>query len=107
MENEAVRRGKVDAMLKGKFANVPLDPDTKIRAESLVTLGEIEALYQRWYWEGIGGESLIFVSEEVEGLGNEALKKLAASSSLIQEGSDFTIKRNQRGFTFVNFNFLW
>ena len=93
------------AVMREKFADVPIDPDTEILSQSLVTINGVDALYQRWNWEGVIGESLIFVSEEVKGLGDKALKKLAVASSLIEDGSDFTIKTNPLGFTFVNFNF--
>ena len=90
---------------KEKFADVPRDPDTRILSQALGALGGIDALHQRWNWEGVLGESLIFVSEDVKGLGEEGLKQLARESSLVQDGSDFTIKRHPLGYTFVNFNF--
>jgi hypothetical protein len=93
------------AVPKEKFADVPRDPDTRILSQALGTLGGIDALHQRWNWEGVLGESLIFVSEDVKGLGEEGLKQLARESSLVQDGSDFTIKRHPLGYTFVNFNF--
>lgn len=91
--------------MKGKFAHVPMDPDTEVLSQALGTADGIDALHQRWNWEGVIGESLIFVSGEVEGLGDEELKQLARGSSLAEDGSDFTIKRTPGGFTFVNFNF--
>ena len=91
--------------MKEKFAGVPLDPDTEILSQSLVTIDGVDALHQRWNWEGMLGESLVFVSEDVKGLGDGGLKELAVASSLVQEGSDFTVKTHPGGFTFVNFNF--
>lgn len=93
------------AVTKEKFADVPIEPDTRILSRSLGAIDDLDALHQRWNWEGVVGESLIFVSEEVEGLGDEELRQLARGSSLAEDGTDFTIKRSQAGFTFVNFNF--
>ena len=85
---------------------VVADPDTRIISQSLMTIDGVDALHQEWGWEGIFAESLIFVSKEVQGLGDAALKQLARASSRVQDGSDFTIKKNQLGYTFVNFNFF-
>lgn len=92
-------------MEKEKFARVPVEPDTRIVYQSHGAIDDLDALHQRWTWEGVSGESLVFVSEEVKGLGDQELKELARGSGLVEEGSDFTIKRNEPGFTFVNFNF--
>ena len=90
---------------KDKFADVPMDPDTRIVSQSLGDIDDLDALYQQWNWEGVAGESLVFVSEEIRGLGDQALEELVRGSSLVEDGSAVTIKRNQHGFTFVNFNF--
>lgn len=89
-----------------KFENVPMDPDTRILSQSLMTIDGVDALYQKWGWEGTFAESLIFVSKEVRALGDSALKQLARASARVQDGSDFTIKKNPLGYTFVNFNFF-
>ena len=90
---------------KDKFAGVPIDPDTRIVAQSLGSIDDLDGLHQQWNWEGVVGESLVFVSEEVAALGDRELEELVRGSSLVEDGSDVTIKRNQHGFTFVNFNF--
>ena len=89
-----------------KFTNVPMDPDTRIISQSLMTIDGVDAVHQEWDWEGVFGESLIFVTKEVRGLGDAGLKQLARASSLVQDGSDFTIKKDPLGYTFVNFNFF-
>ena len=68
-------------------------------------IDDLDALHQRWTWEGISGENLVFVSEEVKGLGDQELRELVRDSGLVEDGSDITIKRNEHGSTFVNFNF--
>lgn len=93
------------AMAKDKFARVPVEPDTRIVSQSHGAIDDLDALYQQWNWEGVGGESLVFVSEEVKGLGDQELKELVRGSGLVEDGSDITIRRSEPGFTFVNFNF--
>lgn len=48
-----------------KFENVPVEEDTKIIFEQEATLGEYEVLYQKWFWDGISAESIIFANEDV------------------------------------------
>ena len=88
-----------------KFKNVPIDNDeeTKLRLE--VKLGEYDALYELWVWEGIKGESIIFADEDVADLEDCAIEELVRTAPICKDGSSITMKRSQSGFTFVNFNF--
>jgi hypothetical protein len=68
-------------------------------------LGEYEVLYEKWLWDGILGESIIFADEDVAELKDNEIVAEVKRSPLLKEGSSITLKRSQSGFTFVNFNF--
>ena len=48
-----------------KFHGIPVEPDTRITSQAIVTAGDIEALHQKWTWEGIRAESLIFPTNQM------------------------------------------
>lgn len=84
--------------------NVPLDDDTTLLFEQRASFGELETVYQKWKWDGIVAESLVFRSEDVLTSGIEALLDDINSSTLVNDGSEITSK-NSNGYFFVNFNF--
>jgi hypothetical protein len=89
-----------------KFRNVPVDEDTRILFQLEAMLGEYEILYQKWYWDGITAESIIFYSEDVSNLDDQAIEEEVRSSPLVNDGSSVTLKRCESGYVFVNFNFI-
>ncbi len=88
------------------FDNVPVDKDTKIQLQQEMKLGEYETLYQKWYWDGITAESIIFSGEDANKLDDQAITDLVRSSTLVKKNSSITIKRSDSEFIFVNFNFV-
>ena len=88
-----------------KFDDVPEDEDTKIMISEKMQFGDFDVLYQKWFWDGIEAESLIFVSSDVEDKGDNELEAFVRESDLIRD-SEITIKRGGSGFTLVNFNFV-
>ncbi|ABM03685.1 hypothetical protein Ping_1911 [Psychromonas ingrahamii 37] len=88
-----------------KFEQVPTDSETKILYQHQAKLGDYDVLYQIWHWDGIKAESIIFASEDVSTLDDDKLKREISQSRLLKENSSITLKRNESGFTFVNFNF--
>lgn len=90
--------------MTNKFANIPVDLDTRIIEQEEVKVGDYDACYQKWSWDGIVAESLIFGSSEVAQLDDDALKMLVRQSSYFQSSS-ITLKRNSEGYCFTNFNF--
>ena len=88
-----------------KFKNVPVEEDTKIIYQQEASLGEYEVLYQKWYWDGISAESIIFANEDVDGLEDKEIEAEVKTSPLLKKNTSITLKRSQSGFTFVNFNF--
>jgi hypothetical protein len=91
--------------LPAKFNDVPVEPDTRITSQTIVNAGDFDALHQKWTWEGIRAESLIFVAGEVGDLDDAEIEGLVRRSGLAKLDSQFTLKRDSHGFTFVNFNF--
>ena len=88
-----------------KFDNVPVEEDTKILFELEATLGEYKVLYQKWFWDGITAESIIFANEDVINLTDKEIEREVRTSPLLQKASKITLSRSKSGFTFVNFNF--
>ena len=91
--------------MSDKFANVPIEKDTKIIYQQEAELGEYEVLYQKWFWDGITAESVIFSNEDIKRLKDEEVIEKVTSSPIVNDGSQTTFKRSKSGFTFVNFNF--
>ena len=92
--------------MSDKFKNVPVDADTNILFSAEANLGEYDVLYQKWSWDGIIAESVIFVSEDVADISDAEIEAEVRTSPLVEEESQMTIKRAESGFTFANFNFL-
>ena len=88
-----------------KFENVPVEADTKVLFQEEAKFGQYDILYQKWYWDGITAESIIFVSEDVAELTDDQLEEDVKTSPLVKTDSSVTISRSASGFTFVNFNF--
>jgi len=87
------------------FINLPVDDDTTILSQCALKIDNLDALHQKWFWDGVKAESLIFIASAVDALNDTALESLAKQSKLPTNDSSFTFKRNSNGFTFINFNF--
>ena len=85
------------------FEKVPIDEDTKILQQEEKKIGNFRVLWQRWSWEGIKAESIIFLADEVENLSDEELSDLVLKN--VTTASATTISRPPSGYTFVNYNF--
>lgn len=88
-----------------KFKKVPVEEDTKIKRSHVTQVGGLEALHQKWVWEGIIAESLIFLASDVKELSDNVLLEIVGESGIMKNDSKSTITRNSSGYTFVNFNF--
>ena len=88
-----------------KFSSIPVEKDTQILVQQEAKFGSYDVLYQKWYWDGITAESLIFLTDDVSDLCDSSLEKEVKSSPLVKPDSSVTIKRAESGYTFVNFNF--
>ena len=88
-----------------KFKNIPVEVDTKILISSPMRWGELDIVYQKWNWEGITAESIIFLSDDLKEMEDKALEDDVRVGPLVRKDSQITIKRGEK-FTFVNFNFV-
>jgi len=88
-----------------KFKNIPVEVDTKILISSPMRWGELDIVYQKWNWEGITAESIIFLSDDLKEMDDKALEDDVRVGPLVRKDSQVTIKRGDK-FTFVNFNFV-
>jgi hypothetical protein len=66
---------------------------------------EYDVLYEQWIWDGIYGESIIFVEAELPHMTDEALEDFVAVSPIVKAKENITISRGKNGYIFVNFNF--
>lgn len=91
-----------------KFNNVPIGADTRIILQTESKIGGHDALYQKWVWDGIVAESIIFDNKDVIKLTRGEIETEVRQSPLLEleVDSTVTIRRSNSGFTFVNFNFV-
>ena len=87
-----------------KFKNLTTDTDTQILFHQEMQFGDKDVVYEKWIWDGITAESIIFLNEDVISLDDAALEQEVKTSSIVNVNSSVTISR-QDEFTFVNFNF--
>jgi hypothetical protein len=88
-----------------KFDGVPTEKDTTVLFRHEVKFGDYDVLYEKWKWDGITAESIVFDNDDIAGLSDDKIKSDAKSSPMVESGSDVTIKRSDTGYTFANFNF--
>lgn len=86
-----------------KFESVPLEEDVTMNIQLDTKFGEYDVRYEKWSWDGIVAESLIFLTEDITNLTDSELFDQIRKSTLSPK-ADEKIKRGEE-FTFVNFNF--
>ncbi len=91
--------------MTNKFERVPVEEDTKILYELEIPLDKYHVLHQKWFWDSITAESIIFENEDAAGIKDDELEKNVGTSLLVKKNSEITLKRSESGFTFANFNF--
>jgi hypothetical protein len=88
-----------------KFKNVPTDPYTRITSQKELKLGDFTVLYQKWSWDGVKAESIIFDNNDIADTSIDDLTLLVKSSPVLNEDSQITVGQHGQHFTFFNFNF--
>ena len=88
-----------------KFSEVPVEADTRILFQKQTTLGEYDVLHQKWVWDGITAESIIFANEDIAGATDHDIEMQVKAFRNLAADTSMTLKRSESGFTFVNFNF--
>jgi len=88
-----------------KFKDIPVKEDTQIIFSIEARIGQNKEIYQKWFWEGIHAESIIFYNEDIAELSEEQIKnEVDSCMAIVKEGSQTTYKKGEK-YTFVNFNF--
>ncbi len=87
-----------------KFKNLTLDAGTTLIQRTPVKIGGFDAVHEQWRWDGIGGESAVFVTEEVKDLGRDTIEAMVREHFPDADCTAMTFTRGKE-FTFVNFNF--
>lgn len=89
-----------------KFKNIPIEEGTEIISSLEARIEELDVVYQKWRWDGIFAETIIFCNEDVADLTEDEIKhEVALCSALVKKDSQLTYKKGEK-FTFVNFNFI-
>lgn len=89
-----------------KFENVGNDPDTKILFSTPTTYGDYDVLYQKWKFDGITAESLIFLTDDIKDITKSYLMNDIGKSPLVNDSSKEITTSDKDQFTFFNFNFV-
>lgn len=87
-----------------RFAHVPMEDDTTVLSQEKIRFGDLEALHQKWSWDGVTAESLIFLSADLAGLETSAVIDRVRTFASLEEETEVTVKCTDCGHTFVNFN---
>ncbi len=90
-----------------KFKDIPVEKDTQIITSVEAKIEDYDVVYQKWNWDGIIAESVIFFNEDIAELTEEQIKhEVALCTAMVKENSQMTFKKGEK-YTFVNFNFVY
>lgn len=48
-------------------------------------LGKFDVLYEKWFWEGILGESIIFADSDISGMTDDEIEQEVRKSPLVKK----------------------
>lgn len=86
------------------FSKLPTDAGTRPLSRIEAELDGHPVMVESWYWEGISGQSLIFIESDVSELTDQDLVDRVRTAMLVDPDSEITLRRND-GFVFVNYAF--
>lgn len=86
------------------FNHIPNDPDTTVLFQLESCFDDIPACYQSWHFDGIRGESIIFMNKDLKERNDTDLIAKVKASRLVKKNTPVTLSRNPPGFLFINFN---
>jgi len=93
------------AMKAMKFENVKTDEDTVITSHVECMFGNYPVLHQKWRWESVIAESLIFCNDDINNMPLKSLVNEVKKSPLVNNPEkEITTSVNDQ-YTFLNFNF--
>jgi 5'(3')-deoxyribonucleotidase len=88
-----------------KLRAVPVEPNTAILFSTMHSINGIDALYQIWQKDIYRANSVIFLSEDVDGMSQEAIEEMVKKDTVYVKGSATSFAKSDSGYTFFNFNF--
>ena len=88
------------------FKDVKVEKDTKLNKLQYLYIEDLHIRYEKWSWEGIIGETCIFLINEVQNIEKSKIIKMIENefNCTLVEGK-YTVK-NVDEFVFYNFNFV-
>ena len=69
------------------------------RSRQEIKIGDYDAIYEKWVWDGIYADSYVLFNEDIKDLSEEDILKL---TNQIQQ---FSTYKKLDAYTFVNFDF--
>lgn len=93
--------------MSNKFVNVPVENDTRILFQKEIKIGEFNVLHQKWIWDGIVAESIIYDTMDIIQMNDEELINEVKKSRESKTDIEYTITKVDQGFIFINFNFQY
>ncbi|NDY94121.1 hypothetical protein [Wenzhouxiangella limi] len=88
------------------FEKLGIDADTQLKFRKKIVCEGLSAVHEQWSYDGILGESLIFLIGDTADLDDAALESLVRQSGHVNARSSVTISRKGSDYVFVNFNFV-
>lgn len=86
------------------FNTRSIDEDTRILSTEYLNQDGYDLLIEIWLFDGIKGQSLIFVSPQIATLSEDDIREYSFKFLDLPEQSKWTLKRKQ-DFTYFNFGF--
>lgn len=90
--------------MKPNLNTIPNDPATTILFQQAGVFDDIPACYQAWQFDGIRGESIVFLKKDLKGRKDTDLIQKVKASQLVRQNSQITFSRNPPDYLFINFN---
>ena len=88
------------------FEGLSIDADTRLLFRRKIVCKGLPGVHEKWSWDGILGESLIFRLADTADLDDAALEALARQSGHVKARSSVTVSRKHSDYVFVNFNYV-
>jgi hypothetical protein len=91
--------------IKDFFKDVRVEKDTKLKKLQYFNIENLHIRYERWSWEGIIGETCIFLMNEIQNIEKSKIIEIIENefNCTLVEGK-YTVKKTDE-FMFYNFNF--
>lgn len=87
------------------FDHVPVEAATTIHDRRHLVLERFDVQWQSWAWEGVAGETAVFIEAQLGNTDTKALQALVRRSEQLAASGPTTVTRQSTGYAFVNFNF--